>query len=312
MVVADSVSKTIHRELRRAQPDFLLMRPLDPVALQLLVQHALYAGPERRSSSRVALNATIKVRANRLARRAALVELSMGGCRIVSRRTLELGQRLELLLPPELCGGGGSTLAGRVVANHAIGQPEQKAACVAFEGLHPIARGILRHIMTTHAVCDAPMKPRSRPVAHPLTEATAEETGAPEDVAADFDAVGPERRSSDRRSFKRRVLSTSAGNTRILIGRDLSRGGMRVAHDPQLAVGDELKLVLHGFAGRKPLLISAWVARDEGRDGHVLRFHELSKAVAAGIDELVAALPSPSECEPGSGASPNVLVSEIV
>ena len=68
-----------------------------------------------------------------------------------------------------------------------------------------------------------------------------------------------ERRRAPRHAYSRPVLAAGGGAARILIGRDLSSGGMRVAPCANLSVGDALKLVIYGPAGRPPLVIRAVV-----------------------------------------------------
>ena len=73
IVVADKLTKALQRELERSRPDFLVRRPFHPAALRLLILHALYAGPERRASARVALSAAIRFRTSVFSRAATLV-----------------------------------------------------------------------------------------------------------------------------------------------------------------------------------------------------------------------------------------------
>jgi hypothetical protein len=85
---------------------------------------------------------------------------------------------------------------------------------------------------------------------------------------------------------------------------------MRVHRDPSLGVGDELKLVIHG--GAEPLLVKAVVARDDGEEGWVLRFRDLSPRAAAGLGALVRALPRAQPPDLGTDGGPGTVVSEIV
>ncbi len=99
------------------------------------------------------------------------------------------------------------------------------------------------------------------------------------------------------------MLAAREGAAHVVIGRDLSTGGMRVAPDSSLCVGDEFKLAIYGRAGHKPMLVKAIVARDDGDAGCVLHFRDLSPRAAANLERIVESLPS----LPG----PNVVVSEI-
>jgi len=97
----------------------------------------------------------------------------------------------------------------------------------------------------------------------------------------------------------------------VLLGRDISLGGMRVDPNPAVAVGDELRIALHVRARRKPLVVCARVSRDDGEDGLVLRFGELSPAAEGYLRRMVGFLPIlavRTEGEEGAG----VIVSEIL
>ena len=113
-----------------------------------------------------------------------------------------------------------------------------------------------------------------------------------------------------RQSYKRSVLAAANGATRVLIGRDLSKGGMRVEPHPSLVVGDELKLVIYGNSRRQPLAAKALVARDDGEDGCVLHFKDLSPQASAKLEKLMASLPSLRSTHPD--ARINVVAAEVV
>ena len=86
------------------------------------------------------------------------------------------------------------------------------------------------------------------------------------------------------------------------MGRDLSSGGMRVAPNADLIVGDVLKLVIYGPAGRPPLVLRAVVFRDDGSDGCVLRFENLAPATVAELDEWTRAASEPRRLGEARGA----------
>jgi hypothetical protein len=110
------MTRMLQHQLERHPIDFLVNRPFHPAALRLLILHALYAGPERRASARLAVSAAIRFRAGMFSRAATLVEISRSGCRLVGGRVPALGEAVTVILPRELTGTGGLSLAGRVVA----------------------------------------------------------------------------------------------------------------------------------------------------------------------------------------------------
>jgi hypothetical protein len=97
----------------------------------------------------------------------------------------------------------------------------------------------------------------------------------------------------------------------VLIGRDISSGGMRVRPDPDLALGDMLKLAVHSRPGLPAIMVKAEVTRDDGEDGVLLRFHDLPDSIAARLEQIMDGLPAmPLGKRPG--ARPGMSVSEIL
>jgi hypothetical protein len=319
IVVSDKMTRTLQRELERNGPDFLVTRPFHAAALRLVILHALYAGPERRASARVATSAAIRFRAGVFSRAAMLVELSRGGCRLVAAHLPGPQEPITVILPRELTGNGGLSIAGRVVAVDPAGgwEPGEQACSVAFEALDIPTRRTLRKIMESQSVACATLEPRAglaaaggamAPLPQPSAAAPAKTAEAPRKPAS-----GPsERRRSPRRPFPRPVLASSAGSARTLLGRDLSSGGMRVAPDDQLAIGDELKLVIYGPAGRPPLLMRAKVSRIDGDRGCVLRFQDVPAEAAAELEQWTDLLPKVPESGKADAPATHSVVSEVV
>jgi hypothetical protein len=177
IVIADKPTQALERQLERLAPEFLVRRPMHPSALRLLILHALYVGPERRASERVAVSAAVRFRTGVFGRPAQLVELSRGGCRIVASGVPAPGESITVVLPRELTHDAVLHLTGRVVATDSAGgwEPGEHACSVAFEDLTPDMRSALRALMTG-----------------PLAAAALQPHGAP-----------GERRRSARRSYER-------------------------------------------------------------------------------------------------------------
>jgi hypothetical protein len=97
----------------------------------------------------------------------------------------------------------------------------------------------------------------------------------------------------------------------VLVGRDLSVGGLRVDAHPGLAVGRRLRLAIYDAASLAPLVVDAWVVRDDGPRGVVMRFAGVIGDTLRRLRQLVAQLPALEELSAGS--SPHgVVVAEIL
>ncbi len=316
IVVADKVSVNLQRQLSRLRPDFLLQRPVDPVSLRLLVLYALYGGPERRRSERAAMCAVVKYRSRLLTRKATLVDLSQRGCRLLTRRELQAGERVSVTLPAELTRNLALTLEGRVLGAQQT-DDGQHAISVTFGPLDAESSHAVRYVMATQAVGAAPMQPHTHAAARMERAAALEaappaaalEPAVPTAAAEPPAHEGPERRGAARARFQRPISATGRDGSRVLLGRDLSVRGMRVAPDWDLAIGKMFDLMIHA-PGERRLTVRAVVERDDGDEGCLLRFEGLSEDDADLLAWIVASLPSLGGS--AGAAATNVVVSERV
>ena len=125
------------------------------------------------------------------------------------------------------------------------------------------------------------------------------------------DEAPSERRSKDRHTISRRIIALGDEAARVIIGRDLSVGGMRIDSTPGLAMGDRLKVAVHIRPDGQPLVVSAEVVRDDGPEGMALQFVDLSPATLTYLEEMMDALPAIIESN-GSQEGEGVVVSELV
>jgi hypothetical protein len=145
----------------------------------------------------------------------------------------------------------------------------------------------------------------------PLPSVPVDVEPSPLELDSSADEPTGERRIQARHTISRRIVALSDEAARVLIGRDLSIGGMRVDSTPGLAVGDLLKVAVHIRPDGQPLVVSAEITRDSGPDGMAMRFVDLSPAACAYLAEMVVTLPTiiePNQSKEGAG----VVVSEVV
>ena len=115
-----------------------------------------------------------------------------------------------------------------------------------------------------------------------------------------------ERRERERVAYPRRVIARGADRPRVLIGTDLSEGGMRIAHS-ELPLGTEVQVALHAGGQLPPLVVSARVVRREADGAAALAFLELAEGEREHLAKLVREQPAVLD----ANGSPAV-VSELV
>lgn len=287
IAILDRASRTLQKELQRADIEFLVRQPVHPEALRLLFLHVLYRGPEKRGHERVSIGAPIRFRTGWRRRSGVLAELSITGCRLISKEAPAPGRQLSLQLPPEIAEGRTLRIVGTVVRSsprNALPGEERRVA-LAFGDLPARLLQRLERIVELHR------------------EGPAVFAGTPV-------AIEDERRQHPRRALERHIPALAPDSAPVLVGRDLSLGGMRVDPHPRLRLGAVLQLAVHVRAGESPLVVRARVARDDGPRGLVLEFEGLDAAARDYLAQMMDGLPI-LELD-AEGQHREVLVSEIL
>ncbi len=337
IAVLGSDSRTLRTMLRRAGIDLLVRRPVHPAALRLLILHSLYRGPEKRRTGRVLVGFPVRYRVGLRRRRAMLVDLSLAGCRLVTEQRLDLGQRITLQLPSDVVGGRPLTVMGDVVRVHRADDRLHGRFDLAIS--FDVSADVEPRLRTAVLIQSAgPAMLQRRPsfeppspvpavaAAPPLPAIDSAASEAPAAVETDGAATprstgsrteGPpaeaarERRAGPRRALQRHFVAMAEEATRVVIGRDISQGGMRIDPHPTLSMGDELSIAVHLRAREAPMVIQARVERDDGDRGLLLRFHDLPEATAERLGRIVEVSPILAVDE-AAEADQEVVVSEIL
>jgi len=323
IAILASEARVLRKVMRREKIEFVVRRPVHPEALRLLILHALYRGPEKREASRVSIGATVHFRAGWVWRRALLLDLSLRGCRLQARQRLARGDRVSIRLPAKIAGRGSLGLSGRVVRRRPAGRSRQGVDVVAIH-FDTTPLDVVRRLQATvneHAWGPASLhgSTAKRFVVERLLPGTNRDGDAGvEDGMGEATSTGTSTKArgvrGDRRSLSRRVIALGEARARVLIGRDLSLGGMRVDPHPDLSPGDGLRIALHVRSGQPPLVLEAEVCRDDAERGLALRFGNLSREATSYLREMLASLPAieaPADDRAGT-ASVGVVVSEIL
>ena len=340
IAVLDRNTRSLRNLVRRTGFDLVVRRPVHPTALRLLLLHALYRGPERRSR-RVAVGVPVRYRTGFLRKDGVLADLSLRGCQILTRHVPRIGQAAVVWIPEAAPNAKPYSVRGRVVRLLTGGDAERGFG-VDFGKVSKVLAAQLRASMLLYlegpaAIAGAapPDPGATQPIAvsHELVEvrdegASAETAGAGHRaagagrrevvrVSAEFSTGFPaaqaqaqadadERRRASRREYAgRRVVALGEEAARVLIGRDLSVGGMRVERAPNLTVGQLFRIALHVAPGQTPLVVNAEILRDDGERGFAVRFVDVDEVAARYLGKMVDSLPVLSGGEA-------VVVSEIV
>ena len=349
IAVVERDSKTLRSMLQRAGIDLVVRRPVHPASLRLLLLHTLYQGPEKRRTQRVTIGSRVMVRMGWRRRPAVLADLSLSGCRLLCAESPDENRKLKIALPGEITGGKPLKLTGRVLRCTDAEFPGVIAIAVSFGQRSKQETRRLSEVIVAHAGGPAKLAEHNNsvPVGPPALSSAAslpppepDRRKPPEDMPATPTPLPPsddepdlgaseshgasargnddndlhdtsERRSKVRHVYDRHVIALGIEATRVLIGRDISMGGMRVDPNPNVSIGDQIQLAIHVRARKQPLVIDATVARDDGLDGMVLQFQQLSTEAEQYLQQMIDFLPI-LVIRDENGEGTGIFISEIL
>jgi len=319
IAIGEIDSATLRREIQRTGFQYLVRRPVHPEALRLLLLQAVYRGRDRRKSRRLATGCEVKWSLGWRRRRDPMLEISMNGCRLLTNSEVSVGPRVKIRVPPAKPGRKGIALRGHIVrceSVHTRGERVRFAVSVAFEQLRNKSACELEQLLALRATGPATLDrsswtPTAAPAPNPTQieasdgvpaepEGTDFASGESENVttAESPDPDAPDaplcetagRRRRPRRMFRGEAVALAPDVDRVihtLVGRDLSRDGLRVEAHPLIALGDQIRVGLYDAyddSTGEPLVVNAVVARDDGLRGLWLRFEATDAATLEQIE----------------------------
>ena len=130
--------------------------------------------------------------------------------------------------------------------------------------------------------------------------------------ASDETSLSGDRRQSVRVPYSQRVVALGEQAARVVVGRDLCFGGMRIAANPAIAVGDVLRIALHAGTETEPLVVLAGVERDDGDEGLVLAFASLTAGQRDRLEKIIAASSAIQSAGDHTDESESLVVGELL
>jgi hypothetical protein len=305
--------------LRRQGFRYVVRRPVHPEALRLLLGRALFRGRERREAARIALGCEVGLRFGLRRKPATLLELSRTGACVLSDEWVEPSDRLSVRIPSEVTGNRPLPLSGRVLRSErqrrAIGG-KRVAVALRFDRLGPQERARLEALIAAHTLGPIPLerRPASPAARLPQRSRATGTSEAPAQVSTKSPVVPAsemERRLRPRTPHRREWLALEPDLERVrhaLLGIDLSPGGVRIEPHPELALGDRVRLAIYDGASGATHVVAAEAIRDDGANGILLRFLDLSEDAAREIARMVEGEPQIQ----AAGAGAAVVLTELL
>jgi hypothetical protein len=320
MMIVNEDSNTLRAQLRRSGFDYLVRRPVHAEALRLMLLHCCYKGEERRREPRVAVGSEISFRAGLVTRAATLVDLSSRGCRLLTRHRVERGKRIKVQIPEAFDADDVAellTVPARVihVEDAESDGIEVFWLGIAFEKVDEDTQHAISLIIEDRARGPVTLRASNAEAARMRVQRRAKVAAPAETAAVAAESRAEtvdDRRRQSRAAYSQTIPAFGERALRVLVGRDLAVGGMRVQQQPELWLGDHLQLAIYGEAGDDPMLIWGRVERSDGERGLLVRFDPLDPATQARLERLVASLPAVESLHDSEAEAMGTVLGEIL
>jgi hypothetical protein len=284
----------MRERLRDLGAHYLISSALASEAMRLFFLQVLHRGVEGRRNPRLQVLEGIPYRIGADCGNGRLEEISREGCRVVVAEPAPVGTAASVCLPRELSRGGTWWLNGHVT--HCSAEAERSggegfSVIIVFRDLEPRAQAIIDMILAGRNLGTriTPLYPRSEhPGEEPKTapEGSASPRAQPEPGAETAGSA----RQSPRYQYPRKLRIFDDDASQVVLGRDLSMTGIRLAAHPSLSVGAHVLLVLYSDANEEPMSLAADVVREDAR-GFGLNFDPLMPEEREWLGRVVSRLP---------------------
>ena len=338
IIAVQEDSPAMRSRLRQGGLHLLVRLPSHPEIWRLLIRRSLYQGAERREDPRFAVGGGIALDSRRAAK-TTLLDLSNRGCRLQSEEPLSIGEAVRFsVTDPQQQDAGATPLQLRGTVRRLVAEPgsDEISVAVLFDpDLEPENREKLTALINRWAArgdslgpesdasaLSAPVVPSCKLPSLPdlvLDDETDPPLRGEARIQIDSGVEQPSDAESERRIQARGAYSTAVGaqpesgkGSLVLIGRDLSAGGMRIENHENIHLGDSFQLALHGPERGRPFRVQAKVARDDGEDGLGLVFEGVDAETAVELEKWVACLPDVESLEDGELSGLGAILSEVL
>jgi hypothetical protein len=326
IIVVEEDSNSMRRMLRQMGFHLLVRRPTHPEIWRLLIRRAAYQGAERRLDTRVTAGSGVTLSGSGLQGSALLVDISNRGCRLLLREEVPRGTPLSISIPDSENKNRALILEGSILrvrsASGTRGDDRYSAVMLFDEAMpstsqHQLVRLLNRWSTGPSSFSNQDDDPWMLPTwpaneRHPVGLDNETDPAIRANAGVDLE-IASERRRGQRGVFADAVIATSDNHeSRVLLGCDLSAGGMRIERLPNVKLGDRFRLALYGPEHAEAFVVHASVVRDDGEDGFALRFEKVPESTAVELEKLVACLPDVESLEKGETAGLGSVISEIL
>ncbi len=279
IAIASEHPDAIGDRLRRLGYQYIIQRPLHEASVRSLFGNILHEGRDRRTTPRRSMGARVQIQFRNWSwpRNCSLVDLSMGGCLLVTHAPAAVNQTIKLHLDQELMQGARMILGGQVVRSRLDKSSEEWRLGVRFSESSAAQQWRLEELIgraslrSDAALRSTPWQRLQRAINSLLNN--------------DSESLSPTGSSPGG------ALDDTASQVTVLLsGYELDAEGVRLRSHPELQEGSQVLVAVHDQLRQRWIRLAADVIRDSRGAGLALLFPTLARREKEDIRSLATSL----------------------
>ena len=325
--VADNDARMVCSAVRQLGYNYAISRPIHPLAMSMLLRQAVFPDNENRAVPREILGCSVSWwRGWGRKRPGTILDISQVGCQLLVGQDAAPGSGIKVRLPDGIADGRAITLTGEVIWS--ARETSGTMLGVTFEKPSDQVLERLKQILALPGPCRLSGEPRlledsgikadgakSKELKDegPKVEDTTAAKPKPEPPQPE--ATPGDRRRGVRAAIRQEVVALDHDSNQVkhlLVSSDLTVVGMRVEDHPSLALGDQMVLALYENSEGGPLILSAEVARDDGRLGWWIRFTDVTPELRERLSEALNRFPPVTRLDSPDPESGRIILAHVV
>jgi len=284
VVVFDGDARSVCSRVRRLGYQYVISRPIHPQAMSMLFRQAIFPNREKRATPREIPGCSVRWSCGWARKQpGVMLDVSLAGCQLMVPAAVAQGSRIKIHVPREVADGRDFMLVGRVIRSSS--HDDETMLGITFDKLSAKVQQSMQRLLALPGPC--------RLTGDPLLSKG--DGTASKWVKAAQDVPQADRRRKHRAEISREVVALENDSRQVkhvLVSTDLTLDGMHVEAHPSLDMGDRMDLALYSESECATLMLSAVVARDDGRSGWWLRFVGVTPEVRERLTRALHQSPS--------------------
>ncbi len=284
VVVFDGDARSVCSRVRRLGYQYVISRSIHPLAMSMLFRQVIFPNREKRATPREIPGCSVRWSCGWARKQpGVMLDVSLAGCQLMVPAAMAQGSRIKIHVPREVADGRDFMLVGRVIRSSS--HDDETMLGITFDKLSAKVQQSLQRLLALPGPC--------RLTGDRLLSKGDVTASKRAEAAQDLPQM--DRRRKHRAEISQEVVALENDSRQVkhvLVSTDLTLDGMHVEAHPSLDMGDRMDLALYSESERATLMLSAVVARDDGRSGWWLRFVGVTPEVRERLTRALHQSPS--------------------